>query len=65
MEPVVTATAASMINGLHDIASVIREHAATNERDRRLAAPVVEAMKGRAFLECGHPRDLAGWRWTR
>ena len=49
-----------LVRAAHDIASVAREHAAATERERRLAAPVLDALVGAGLMRLLVPRDLGG-----
>jgi indole-3-acetate monooxygenase len=60
MATAITATALSLIESVGGIAPIIREHAAGNERNRSLAPPVVEAMKGAGLFRMWTPRAFGG-----
>jgi indole-3-acetate monooxygenase len=61
MQPAVTATAASLMESVGRIAPIIRENADTNERERRLSSPVVEAMKNEGLFRMWTPKAFGGF----
>ncbi len=50
----------SLSDAARDIASLARDHAESTERDRRLAQPVVEALRAAGLFRMLVPRELGG-----
>lgn len=50
----------SLINAAREITPIIREHNEQAERERRLARPVLEAMRETGLLRMATPRSLGG-----
>ena len=50
----------TLLDAARDIAPVIRAHSAEGERERRLAAPVLEALRETGLLRMTTPRTLGG-----
>ena len=51
---------ASLLDAARDIAPIIREHSEEAERERRLSAPVLTALKEAGLLRMTTPRSLGG-----
>src|SRR5881396_3906122 len=56
-----TANTLSLLEKVRQIAPVIREHAAGNERDRQLAKPVVDAMLAAGLFRMWIPKAFGGF----
>ncbi len=50
----------SLLDAARDIAPIIREHSEEAERERRLSAPVLKALKEAGLLRMATPRSLGG-----
>ena len=61
MQPLVTATAASLLKSLDRIAPAIQEHTDINERERRLAPTVVKTMKDVGLFRMWTPTAFGGF----
>jgi hypothetical protein len=54
-----------LLEAVHTLAPLIRQHAETAEQQRRLPQPVVTAWLQPTSFACTPPTPLAGGRWTR
>src|SRR5262245_26323424 len=50
----------SLIDAARDIAPIVRKHSDEAERDRRLSAPVLKALRESGLLRMAAPRSLGG-----
>jgi alkylation response protein AidB-like acyl-CoA dehydrogenase len=50
----------SLLDAAHEIAPIVREHSAEAERERRLARPVLDALRETGLLRMNTPRSLGG-----
>jgi alkylation response protein AidB-like acyl-CoA dehydrogenase len=50
----------SLLDAARDIAPIIREHSEEAERERRLSAPVLNALKEAGLLRMATPRSFGG-----
>ena len=55
----------SLVSRARALGPFIREHAAITERERRLARPVLEAMREQDSSGCSRRGRWAGWRPIR
>src|SRR5262245_22533131 len=51
---------ASLLDAARDIAPIVRKHSDEAERDRRLSAPVLKALRESGLLRMAAPRSLGG-----
>ena len=51
----------TLLNAVREIEPILRQHAATAERDRRLATPVAKAMQEAGLYRLWRPKPLGGF----
>jgi len=60
MATIETISADGLLERVNDLESLIREHSAEGERERRLSTPVAEALRDAGFFRMFRPRSRGG-----